>query len=85
MRENRSSHLVSWCWSDEKLILLYCPGRGLNSQPPAHRSVNMIKVSYALTTRPGTDELLLVLYLSAYISQSIRYVLALYLCIMTVL
>ena len=23
---------------DEKLILLYYPGRGLNSQPPAHRS-----------------------------------------------
>ena len=23
---------------DEKLILLYCPGRGLNSRPPAHRS-----------------------------------------------
>ena len=39
-------------WSDEKLILLYFPGRGLNSRPPARRSVNMIKVSYALTTRP---------------------------------
>ena len=39
-------------WSDEKLILLYCPGRGLNSRPPAHRGVDMIKVSYALTTRP---------------------------------
>ena len=39
-------------WSDEKLILLYCPGRGSNSQPSARRSVNMIKVSYALTTRP---------------------------------
>ena len=25
-------------WSDEKLILLYCPGRGSNSRPPAHRS-----------------------------------------------
>ena len=25
-------------WSDEKLILLYCPGRGSNSWPPAHRS-----------------------------------------------
>ena len=24
-------------WSDEKLILLYCPGRGLNSRPSAHR------------------------------------------------
>ena len=24
--------------SDEKLILLYCPGRGSNSRPPAHRS-----------------------------------------------
>ena len=24
--------------TDEKLILLYCPGRGLNSRPPAHRS-----------------------------------------------
>ena len=24
-------------WSDEKLILLYCPGRGSNSRPPAHR------------------------------------------------
>ena len=23
---------------DEKLILLYCPGRGLNSRPPARRS-----------------------------------------------
>ena len=23
---------------DEKLILLYCPGRGLNSRPPVHRS-----------------------------------------------
>ena len=23
---------------DEKLILLYCPGRGLSSRPPAHRS-----------------------------------------------
>ena len=26
-------------WSDEKLILLYCPGRGSNSRPPAHRSI----------------------------------------------
>ena len=25
-------------WSDEKLILLYFPGRGSNSRPPAHRS-----------------------------------------------
>ena len=25
-------------WSDEKLILLYCSGRGSNSRPPAHRS-----------------------------------------------
>ena len=26
-------------WSDEELILLYyCPGRGSNSRPPAHRS-----------------------------------------------
>ena len=25
-------------WSDEKLTLLYCPGRGSNSRPPAHRS-----------------------------------------------
>ena len=25
-------------WSDEKLILLYCPGRGSNSRPPAHHS-----------------------------------------------
>ena len=25
-------------WSDEKLILLYCPGRGSNSRPSAHRS-----------------------------------------------
>ena len=25
-------------WSDEKPILLYFPGRGLNSRPPAHRS-----------------------------------------------
>ena len=24
--------------SDEKLILLYCPGRGLKSRPPAHPS-----------------------------------------------
>ena len=24
--------------SDDKLILLYCPGRGSNSRPPAHRS-----------------------------------------------
>ena len=23
-------------WSDEKLILLYCPGRGSNSRPSAH-------------------------------------------------
>ena len=37
-------------WSDEKHILLYCPGRGSNSRPSARRSVNMIKVSYALTT-----------------------------------
>ena len=27
-------------WSDEKLILLYCPGRGSNSRPPAHHSFN---------------------------------------------
>ena len=34
---------------DEKLILLYCPGRGLNSRPPAHRSFkNMVKASHAL-------------------------------------
>ena len=25
-------------WSDEKLILLYFPGRGSNSRPTAHRS-----------------------------------------------
>ena len=25
-------------WSDEKLILLYCPGRGSNSRPSARRS-----------------------------------------------
>ena len=25
-------------WSDEKPILLHCPGRGSNSRPPAHRS-----------------------------------------------
>ena len=24
-------------WSDEKLILLYCSGRGSNSRPSAHR------------------------------------------------
>ena len=24
-------------WSDEELILLYCPGRGSNSRPSAHR------------------------------------------------
>ena len=24
-------------WSDEKLILLYCPGRGSNSRPSAQR------------------------------------------------
>ena len=51
------SHVRWWknvpvTWSDEKLILLYCPGRGSNSRPSAHRGVNMIKVSYALTTRP---------------------------------
>ena len=28
------------------------PGRGSSSRPPAHRSVNTIKVSYAVTTRP---------------------------------
>ncbi len=35
---------------DEKLILLYCPGRGLNSRPPAHRSFKhgQVKVSHAL-------------------------------------
>ena len=33
---------------DEKLILLYCPGRGLNSRPPAHLASNMVKVSHAL-------------------------------------
>ena len=38
-------------WSDEKLILLYCPGRGSNSRPSTRRSINMIMVSYALTTR----------------------------------
>ena len=25
-------------WSVEKLILLYCPGRGSNSRPPTHHS-----------------------------------------------
>ena len=25
-------------WSDEKLIILYCPGRGSNSRPSTHRS-----------------------------------------------
>ena len=29
---------VTWTRSDEKLILLYCPGQGSNSRPPAHRS-----------------------------------------------
>ena len=47
MRENGASHLVT-AWSDEKLILLYCPGRGWNSRPFARRSVNMIMVSHAL-------------------------------------
>ena len=30
-------------WSDEKLILLYCPGRGSNSRPPAHRSFKHVQ------------------------------------------
>ena len=45
---------MSVTWSDEKLILLYCPGLGSNSRPSAHRSVNMINMSHALTTRPLT-------------------------------
>ena len=35
-------------WSDEKLILLYSPGRGSNSRPPAHRSFKNGKASHAL-------------------------------------
>ena len=35
-------------WPDEKLILLYCPGRGSNTRPSARRGVNMMKVSHAL-------------------------------------
>ena len=34
--------------SDEKLILLYCLGRGSNFRPPAHVASNMVKVSHAL-------------------------------------
>ena len=38
---------------DEKLILLYWPGRGLNSRPPAHRSFKHGQgVPRPLTTRP---------------------------------
>ena len=47
MRENRSSHLVGW-----KTHPTILPRSGSNSRPPAHRGVNMINVSYALTTRP---------------------------------
>ena len=48
MRENRASYLVGW----KTHPTIYCPGRGSNSRPSARRSVNMIKVSHALTTRP---------------------------------
>ena len=45
---------VTGSWSDEKLILLYCPGRGSNSRPSARRSFkhDRFKVYYAQTTRP---------------------------------
>ena len=36
-------------WSDEKLIQLYCPGRGSNHDLPRTVTSNMGKVSYALT------------------------------------
>ena len=41
-------------WSDEKLILLYyiAPARDRTHDLPHAAASNMIKVSYALTTRP---------------------------------
>ena len=43
---------------DEKLILLYCPGLGLNSRPPAHRSFKHghtydIRVMHTYDNLPG--------------------------------
>ena len=35
---------------DEKLILLYCPGRGLNSRPPAHRSYRYSYLVFSIVT-----------------------------------
>ena len=60
-------------WSDEKFILLFCPGRGLNSRPPAHRGVNMIKVSYALTTRPRRRSRKTPLVFNIYSSRLFRF------------
>ena len=36
-------------WSDEKLILLYCPRRGSNSRPSAHHSFKHGQGVHALT------------------------------------
>ena len=39
-------------WADKKLILLYCPGRGSNSRPSAHRSFKHGQGPMPLPTRP---------------------------------
>ena len=46
-------------WSDEKLILLYCPGGGSNSRPSAHRSFKHgqgVTRPYSLGHGGGTRE-----------------------------
>ena len=39
-------------WLDEKLSLLYCPGRGANPRPPAHPDFITSKESHTLLVRP---------------------------------
>ena len=56
---------VPVAWSDEKLIILYCPGRGSNSRPSAHRGFKHgqgVPRPSLVGHGGGTDQCFMILY-----------------------
>ena len=60
-------------WSDEKLILLYCPGRGSNPRRPAHRSFKHgqgVLRPYPLGHGGGFDEIAINIVVPHYLPHA---------------